>query len=102
MKFDQYKNLIELFFHRAEMQDQKDIFLEWLNVVNRKKFTWAETISSIHKLTKNLKTNLKEGDRVLLVSENRPEWLIADISIMLANGITVPAYITYTENDYQY
>ncbi|RZO48016.1 MAG: long-chain fatty acid--CoA ligase, partial [Candidatus Pelagibacterales bacterium] len=51
---------------------------------------------------KNLKNNLKEGDRVLLVSENRPEWLIADISIMLANGITVPAYITYTENDYQY
>ena len=39
---------------------------------------------------------------VLLVSENRPEWLISDIAIMLANGITVPAYTTYTEKDYKY
>jgi len=37
-----------------------------------------------------------------LVSENRPEWLISDIAIMLANGITVPAYTTYTEKDYKY
>ena len=42
------------------------------------------------------------GDRCLLVSENRPEWLISDIAIMLANGITVPAYTTYTEKDYKY
>ena len=35
-------------------------------------------------------------------SENRPEWLIADLAIMLANGITVPAYTTYTEKDYKY
>ena len=45
---------------------------------------------------------MKEGDRVLLVSENRPEWLISDLSIMLSNAITVPAYTTYTENDYKY
>ena len=37
------------------------------------------------------------GDRVLLVSENRPEWLIADLAIMAAGGITVPAYTTNTE-----
>jgi len=43
-----------------------------------------------------------DGDRCLLVSENRPEWLISDIAIMLANGITVPAYTTYTEKDYKY
>ena len=43
-----------------------------------------------------------DGDRCLLVSENRPEWLISDIAIMLAGGITVPAYTTYTEKDYKY
>ncbi len=37
-----------------------------------------------------------------MLSENRPEWLIADLSIMLANAITVPAYTTYTEEDYNY
>ena len=37
-----------------------------------------------------------------MVSENRPEWFISDIAIMLANGITVPAYTTYTEKDYDF
>ena len=38
----------------------------------------------------------------MLISENRPEWMITDLSIMLAGGITVPAYTTYTERDYEY
>ena len=46
-----------------------------------------------------IKENINEGSRCLLVSENRPEWLIADLAIMLAGGITVPAYTTYTEDD---
>jgi long-chain acyl-CoA synthetase len=33
----------------------------------------------------------------LLISENRPEWLISDLSIMLSKGITVPAYTTYVK-----
>ena len=37
-----------------------------------------------------------------MVSENRPEWLISDLSVMLSGGITVPAYTTYTERDYEY
>ncbi len=36
------------------------------------------------------------------MSENRPEWFISDLAIMLCGGITVPAYITYTEEDYKY
>ncbi len=43
---------------------------------------------------------LEPGDRVLLVSENRPEWLIADVGVMLAGGVTVPAYVTNTETDH--
>ncbi len=40
------------------------------------------------------------GDRVALVAENRPEWLIADHAIMAAGGITVPAYTTNTPADH--
>ncbi|MBF0561060.1 MAG: long-chain fatty acid--CoA ligase [Alphaproteobacteria bacterium] len=43
---------------------------------------------------------LVRGDRVMLVSENRPEWLIADVGIMAAGGITVPAYTTNTVADH--
>ena len=45
---------------------------------------------------------INKGDRCLLISENRPEWMIADLSIMLSKGITVPAYTTYAERDYEY
>ena len=45
---------------------------------------------------------LKKGDRVMLVSENRPEWCIADLGIMAAGCVTVPTYITNTERDHQH
>ena len=102
MNLDQFNNLTELFFHQSEKQNPDNIFLEWLNTDNRKKFTWSETTLNIYKFAKSLRTYVNPGDRVLLVSENRPEWLIADLSIMLANAVTVPAYTTYTENDYKY
>ena len=76
--------------------------MEWLNPQNKKKFTWGETSSNVYKLAKTLKENIADGDRCLLVSENRPEWLISDIAVMLAGGITVPAYTSYTEKDYKY
>jgi len=40
------------------------------------------------------------GDRIALVAENRPEWLIADHAIMAAGGVTVPAYTTNTPADH--
>jgi len=102
MNLNNFNSLIELFFYQSEKQDSKSIFLQWLNPNNKKKFTWEETKINIFKLSKTIKENVKEGDRCLLVSENRPEWFISDLAIMLAGGITVPAYTTYTEDDYKY
>jgi len=102
MDLKKFKNLVDLFFYQAGKQNPQNDFLEWLNTKNKKKFTWGETSSNIYKLAKTLSTHIEDGDRCLLVSENRPEWLISDIAIMLANGITVPAYTTYTEKDYKY
>ena len=102
MNLKKFDNLTDLFFHQCNKQNQNDIFLEWLNTINRKKFTWLETKSCIFKVAKILREYIKDGDRVLLVSENRPEWLISDLAVMLSNAITVPAYTTYTENDYKY
>jgi len=102
MDLKEFKSLIDLFFYQAGKQNPQNAFLEWLNPKNKKKFTWGETSANIYKLAKTLKASIADGDRCLLVSENRPEWLISDIAIMLANGITVPAYTTYTEKDYKY
>ena len=102
MNLKEFNSLVDLFFYKAAKENPKADFLEWLNPKNKKKYTWGETSTSIQKLAKVLKDNLAQGDRCLLVSENRPEWLIADLAIMLADGITVPAYTTYTEKDYKY
>ena len=102
MNLDNTNNLIELFSYQAEKQNKKSIFLQWLNPKNKKTYTWEETQKNILKLSKIIKKNIKEGDRCLLVSENRPEWFISDMAIMLSGGITVPAYTTYTEEDYKY
>ena len=102
MNLNEFNSLTDLFFYQAEKQTSESIFLEWLNPKNKKIFTWSETSSNIYKFAKILKAYVREDDRCLLVSENRPEWLISDIAIMLANAITVPAYTTYTANDYKY
>ncbi|HEY3174541.1 MAG TPA: long-chain fatty acid--CoA ligase [Candidatus Polarisedimenticolia bacterium] len=39
---------------------------------------------------------LKKGDRVVLISENRPEWAIADHATLFAGGILVPVYTNLT------
>ncbi len=102
MNLDNFNSLIELFFYQSEKQNPKSVFLQWLNPNNKKKFTWEETKKNIFKISKTIKENVKEGDRCLLVSENRPEWFISDLAIMLSGAITVPAYTTYTEEDYKY
>ena len=94
-------NLLNVFFKQYIKQNSKEIFLNWLKFPE-KNYSWEETKVNIIKLAKELKKNLNKGERCLLVSENRPEWLISDIAIMLAGGITVPSYITYTEKDYEF
>ena len=102
MNLKEFNSLVDLFFYKSAKENPKADFLEWLNPKNKKKYTWGETSTNIQKLAKVLKDNLAKGDRCLVGSENRPEWLIADLAIMLADGITVPAYTTYTEKDYKY
>jgi len=102
MKLRNLDNLVELFFFQFESQkDRKKILLSSLKEP-RKNYSWEETFTSIKKLSSELKYYVNKGDRCLLISENRPEWFISDLSIMLSGSITVPAYTTYAERDYEY
>ena len=101
MKVSEINNLLELFFERYKLQDKNSIFLTPLNN-NQRSFTWEETKNNILKLSKEICNINQKGDRCLLISENRPEWMISDLSIMLSGSITVPAYTTYVEKDYEY
>ncbi|MEC7942761.1 MAG: AMP-binding protein [Pseudomonadota bacterium] len=47
-----------------------------------------------------IELGVSKGDRIVLVSESRPEWMIADIAIMATGAISVPAYTTNQVNDH--
>ena len=104
MQISSFKNLNEIFFMQYEDHKKDDHLL--FNNLNLKKFqtyTWQDTRSNVLKLANFLNSkNIKKADRVLLVSENRPEWLIADLAILLNAAITVPNYTTYTVNDFAF
>lgn len=61
----------------------------------------AQARSDAAALSNALKSlGVVKGDRIALISENRPEWLIADIGIMAAGAISVPAYVTNQVSDH--
>jgi len=98
--FDASANLVALFLTRADELGDKPMLLAkrdgaWVAV------SWAEAARRVCLLAESLRgLGLETGDRVMLVSENRPEWAIADLAIMAAGCITVPAYTTNTERDH--
>ncbi|MEP0390514.1 MAG: long-chain fatty acid--CoA ligase [Erythrobacter sp.] len=97
---DQAKNLVELFLKRADEKGDAPFLAqkvggEWTTQ------SWSEVADAMCLLAESLRRiGLKPGDRVALVSENRPEWCIADIAIMAAGCISVPTYITNTQRDH--
>ena len=97
---DSARNLVALFLTRADARGERP-FLGAKQGGSWQTISWAETARRVCLVAENLRRlGLTDGDRVMLVSENRPEWCIADLAIMAAGGITVPAYTTNTERDH--
>lgn len=101
-QFDHFPNLVSMFLSRvAEHGDAPFLWAKrdgaWQST------SWNEAAQQVAMLAKGLKAmGLNSGDRVMLVSENRPEWCMADMAIMAAGCVTVPTYITNTERDHQH
>jgi len=95
-----FPNLVTMFFARAADGGDKPFL--WHKTGDRWVSTsWAQAARDVAALATALKhIGLKRGDRVMLVSENRPEWCISDLAIMAAGCVTVPTYTTNTERDH--
>ena len=102
MNIRETNSLVELFFNKFKEVDSKKSFLKQLSVDKSPEYNWKEVKEKILILSEKIKSLISKEDRCLLLSENRPEWLIADIAIMNAGGITVPIFTTYSSNDYEY
>ena len=97
-----FQSLNKLFFDRAEQYGEKPFLWSKKNK-EWSPLTWNETSLKVKQFASGLKSlGIKSGDKVVIVSENRPEWIIADLAINLIGAVTVPAYTTNTEDDHHY
>jgi len=45
---------------------------------------------------------LRPGDKVVIFSENRPEWVMTDLAVLCARGVTVPIYTSLMPEQLKY
>jgi long-chain acyl-CoA synthetase len=99
-QLERFSNLVAMFLTRA--REKGDAPFLWAKREGQwQPVSWTEVARQVAALAESLKRiGLEPGDRVALVSENRPEWLIADLGIMAAGCVTVPTYTTNTTRDH--
>ncbi len=99
-QLERFPNLVTMFFARAA--EKGDAPFLWTKTSGTWVATsWADAARQVASLATALTAiGLKRGDRVMLVSENRPEWCLSDLAIMAAGCVTVPTYVTNTERDH--
>ena len=115
MELKKINSLVELFYKKYEektldeSKKKEEFFLSSLKnkdltdtLSGPYTYSWENIHEKINILSNYLKKIISKGNRCILLSENRPEWLISDIAIMNAGGVTVPLFTTYSEKDYQY
>lgn len=96
------KRIFDIHFHQLEHYPKEDALTAKVNNKWEKTSTQSmidQAKSFAHGL---LSLGLVPGDKVGLISANRPEWIIIDLGISIAGMINVPIYPTITEEDYQY
>ena len=101
MKIGKLNSLVELYFKKCDEVDPNKPFLKWLKP-GKPTYSWGDIEERVFKLSAKIKTLINEEDRCLILSENRPYWLMADLAVMNAGGISVPIFTTYSSNDYEY
>ncbi len=68
-----------------------------------KSISTAEFETTVRRLSLGFQAlGLKPGDRVALLSENRPEWVMADFAALTAGGVTVPIYTSLLPDQIRY
>src|SRR5512144_2247020 len=100
MADDTWPNLVTMFFRQVDRFGERPLL--WHKREGRyAPLTWREVAVQICMLARGLRSlGAIPGERIALLSENRPAWLVADLAIMATGAITVPAYTTNTEADH--
>ncbi|MFQ5764395.1 MAG: AMP-binding protein, partial [Rhodospirillales bacterium] len=95
-----WPNLAAMFFDQVDRFGDRPFL--WAKRHGRyKALSWGDVAARVTPLARGLLAlGVGKGDRVVLVSENRPAWLVSEMAIMSVGAITVPAYVTNTTDDH--
>jgi long-chain acyl-CoA synthetase len=97
----QLRTINDLFFRIVERNHARVMLFKqgskWVPIASR------EVYRNVVGVTKWLTENgIRQGDRVAILSENRPEWPTAEFATMLLGGVVVPIYSTLTGDQTAY
>jgi len=89
-----------MFFAQAERHQGRNFL--WSKVEGiYTPLSWGVVAQQVKAAAAGFKSiGVKHGDRVIIVSENRPDFFIADLAIMSIGAVAVPTYTTNTANNH--
>jgi len=102
MDYDGWQSLPAMFFDVAQERGASPFL--WVKRQRQyQPLSWLDSAHRVDRLARGLIAfGVQPGDRIVLVAENRPEWVIADLAIMSIGAVTVPAYVTNTVEDHRH
>ena len=102
INFDQFNSIVSLFYNQSIKLADKPYL--WKKLGDQYvSLSWKQISEQVEAIAQGLiNLGVLKGDRIVILSENRPEWQVADLAIMAIGAISVPAYTTSTTNDYEH
>jgi long-chain acyl-CoA synthetase len=102
MTASDFSTLNELFIKAIEEKDRPDCFLyksegRYQSISSREVLRKAAALASALE-----RLGARPGERIALLSENRPEWALTDYAILGMRAITVPLFPTLLEPDLEF
>jgi long-chain acyl-CoA synthetase len=96
------KTIYSHFCDRANQQPKRKA-LAWKVSGGWASWDYGETLSRVDKLANGLiGTAVAAGDRLAILSENRPEWAICDLAINKIGAVSVPIHVTANDETVEY
>jgi long-chain acyl-CoA synthetase len=96
------RTVVHRFWERAETQPERPA-LRYHHDGAWRALAWGEYGTAVAEVAAGLLTlGIEPGDRVGLLSGNRPEWHIADMAILSVGAVTVPVYPTNSSSQVAY
>ena len=93
--------LVDIFFTSISYDVERHVMFKrgttWQVISSRQLYGYVVALSRVLK-----EWGIRKGDRVAILGENRPEWMIADFACVTTGIVDVPVYATLTADQTLY